>query len=377
MPRLTVGSKIFLGMGAVILSFTILSLWITGQLTAKFSREEVVRNLQHGKTAFDRFFSYRRSFLMDKARSISELPYLKATMNIPELDAETARYAVQNLQELSQEALTLLINQEGEILADSTDPSTVRRDLGQYPGVEDVLAGEEFSGIWEYRSRHVLVAVVPVIVGNQLLGALVLGEDLGPDFARETRDVTGRDVLILGPRSLLARSWMDEDSPALNPDNLHILIANLRKLSGQSTDTEFEVTTTDGPLLAVAIPIADTDITVVLSRALAELTALSRRTWALLILAGVPTVVVALVLSRLISRRISRPIRELMLASEAMARGDLDVYVKHRGHDEIGKLSESFNFMTKRIANLVGFLLGDHFHRERALYHHLMPHCLP
>jgi signal transduction histidine kinase len=50
----------------------------------------------------------------------------------------------------------------------------------------------------------------------------------------------------------------------------------------------------------------------------------------------------------LVSRRFSRPIVRLTLATDRMAEGDLSVRAEESGEDEIGRLSQSFNLMAQR-----------------------------
>lgn len=59
---------------------------------------------------------------------------------------------------------------------------------------------------------------------------------------------------------------------------------------------------------------------------------------------------IALVLTFALSRRILRPVGELKAAAGRMERGELDVQVPVRGHDEIGDLGHTFNTMAARLA---------------------------
>jgi nitrogen fixation/metabolism regulation signal transduction histidine kinase len=49
------------------------------------------------------------------------------------------------------------------------------------------------------------------------------------------------------------------------------------------------------------------------------------------------------------SRKLSRPILELAEVSEEIAHGNLSRRVSNLGHDEIGRLSRSFNSMAHRL----------------------------
>lgn len=65
--------------------------------------------------------------------------------------------------------------------------------------------------------------------------------------------------------------------------------------------------------------------------------------------------VVLVLLSVFIFRMISRPLRDLSLAAEKMADGDLrDVGLNYRGKDEIGKLVGNFEKMRRNLQELIG-----------------------
>ena len=80
-----------------------------------------------------------------------------------------------------------------------------------------------------------------------------------------------------------------------------------------------------------------------------EMTFLERVAWAAAISAG-GAALIALVLGSLLARTLTRPVRELTAATQAMAAGKLDQQVRVRSRDEIGQLAASFNQMTSDLA---------------------------
>ncbi|MBE0671340.1 MAG: HAMP domain-containing protein [Anaerolineales bacterium] len=85
-------------------------------------------------------------------------------------------------------------------------------------------------------------------------------------------------------------------------------------------------------------------------------------------LSAIGTVIVALFLGIILSRSITRPIRELTKATHAMADGNLNQKVKVRSRDEIGELGESFNKMSSDLSrsfNLRKQMTADIAHELR------------
>src|SRR5207248_5619313 len=61
-------------------------------------------------------------------------------------------------------------------------------------------------------------------------------------------------------------------------------------------------------------------------------------------------VVMAIVLTLLLTRRLVAPMQQLMRAARAIGSGKLDVYVPAKSGDELGLLTHTFNHMTQRLA---------------------------
>jgi two-component system, OmpR family, sensor histidine kinase BaeS len=84
---------------------------------------------------------------------------------------------------------------------------------------------------------------------------------------------------------------------------------------------------------------------------LPELDFIERVAWATAV-SAVAAALFALILGSLLARTLTRPLRELTVATQAMAEGKLDQQVRVRSRDEIGKLAASFNRMTSDLARV-------------------------
>jgi len=77
---------------------------------------------------------------------------------------------------------------------------------------------------------------------------------------------------------------------------------------------------------------------------------------------------IAVLMSILFSRRLTRPVKELAVAASAISRGDLQKRVAVSRRDEVGELAENFNFMAKALETqevLRRKLIGDVAHELR------------
>ena len=95
-----------------------------------------------------------------------------------------------------------------------------------------------------------------------------------------------------------------------------------------------------------------------------EIAAVDRRLVAIFVIAGLA----ALLLSAVVSRRITRPIEQLTAAVHEVARGKLPAHVQVSGRDEIARLAASFNAMADAVIAQEGLrrrMVGDVAHELR------------
>src|SRR5581483_6649250 len=67
-------------------------------------------------------------------------------------------------------------------------------------------------------------------------------------------------------------------------------------------------------------------------------------------ISGIVASAFALTVVYFLARGMTSPLREMSLATEAMARGDFSQRVRATSHDEIGALARSFNKMADELA---------------------------
>jgi two-component system, OmpR family, sensor histidine kinase BaeS len=70
----------------------------------------------------------------------------------------------------------------------------------------------------------------------------------------------------------------------------------------------------------------------------------------MLLIATVGVIALALMLSMLLARSLSKPLREIAVAIQSMARGNLEQQVPVRSRDEVGQLAVAFNQMSADLA---------------------------
>ena len=348
MNRFTIRTKIFLGTVIVSICFITLTLFMTDRLMGRISADQAALNLRIGKRAYSRFVSLRRNLMTAQARSLAQTPHLRAVMSIPEVDHETVWYTARQLFDLADVPWMVLTDASGKLLADAADSTSHGEDLSWQPCVERALEGEkEHVGIWYLAGDLLRIVALPMTLGDQILGTLVIGERLDDAYADEIRGFTGRDAMILHERELVG--WSVEDSTATRPSP-----AEVQQLYSQivaQTDNGLTPTSTLGGRrsLATIIRLPDTNDRIVLFQHLSELesgVAVVRNS---VLVAGAVSVLLAILLSIWVSFRISQPIQHLKQAAELLGSGQLRDRVVVSSQDELGHLASTFNIMADRL----------------------------
>ena len=348
----TIKTKIFLGTVAVSLIFILISMLAMNRFIEKMAYNEVLYNLRTGKRAYERFTALRNNLIISQARSIAQTPLLKAVINISDVDGATVFHTAQELYGVSEISLMLLIDDQGKLLADVDDPLFFGHDLRGFPGVEAGLKGAEFNGIWRYRDNLYRAALTPIVLEDQILGLLILG-DLLTRSGMDIREFTGRDVLILHSGKIIVQSREHPESSLITQNEIVTLVNSLEKTeaSNASPVSPFRAILGGKACLAVAIAFVNSDGYTVLFRALEEAESGVDVLRILVLGAGGLSIILAVILSLWLSARVSRPIQNLRDVAEQFGAGRLEKRVMVHSKDELGQLGETFNRMAEALQN--------------------------
>ncbi len=175
-------------------------------------------------------------------------------------------------------------------------------------------------------------------------------------FAKQTGRVINTRITVISPDGVVLAD--SEKSPS-EMDNHHDrpeILSAMKKGIGRSLRYS---RTLKEYMLYVAIPIeSGGSIIGVLRGSLAvwRINKLLNQLGLKLLEMLVLVIFFAIILASVLSRTFSKPIRQLAVAAHDVARGKLGTKIFLKRHDELGKLSEMFNYMTSQIEKLFGNL---------------------
>lgn len=351
MSSRSIRSRMFAGMIAGVLAFLFVSIWLLSALLDGFVDAEVAGTLERSREAYWQFASVRDELIADKARSLSQIPHLRAVLGTPDVDEETIAFTARALSEASGEEALLLLNDEGQPILRTGPFADTLFDVEAQAGLDAALGGREWAGLWSGLRDTVFVGASPVVLGGTVLGVLVVGRPLDGVEAAKLSIVTGQDVTLVTGRKLLGHACggaacAHAGEPLGGSETWSAITSEL----AQVTWREHEHLTT-------ALPLDDSGTRLILSRTLDETLSTFAATRRNLILIGLALAGIAFLLAHRVAGRLARPITDVARAAESIAAGDLAVRVRSEGNtQEIQQLEEGFNSMAERIGQLLGDL---------------------
>jgi PAS domain S-box-containing protein len=373
--RFSIGAKI-------ILPYLFLTLLVAG--VGAF----VVTNLVTGSLQ-ERFYNQ----LLDAGRVVSEtmvryeterLAVLRAVLategvaeSVPAQDAEALAALVPQIIANSQTDGVVLLDDHGRLLyAWQRQSGQQEQSAGAHfavlPEVRQVLNGyldefgDKFVLLSESSDGLMLYTVGPIYLEEQLVGAAMVGTLVRPMVVNLTETAVAR-VTLYDRQGQVVESTLGlggRDAPGLNPtpEEMSEIAALLRQSSdrhglvvaGANESVPFSQVEVLGQeywlafgdwrlrgqsfgLFAVALP----------GNFIVNAAVTSRR---LLSLVFSLSTIGVFMIGFAVAQRIVRPLNRLVQTSLAVARGDLQQRSGIRSRDEVGRLAESFDLMTRRLA---------------------------
>ncbi len=342
----SIGLRIFLALFVVLTTFVIAVFVATQGMLSDTTKRYSLQGLKGSVLAYHRYDAQRRDLMLTQAHSLAETPHLKATLTIPDVDDDTLSYAGALLRDVVRAPLLLILDTDGNLLTDVNRLSADSISLLAMPGVTSAQSGTEHYGHWRYEEKLYRVAVVPVIAAQQFIGIIVVGQQLDSlDAVSVAEDISGSSVI----QSHAAAGQLIATTTSSTGDEI---VASLDSATPVDTveNVELVATKVDDRLYYVAAE-RQPEIDEVLyfyrdaNVVPADFDSAGKQIFA----ASMITLAIGVLLSVLVSMRISRPVRKLTDAASAFALGNFSVRVEQESRDEIGQLAHAFNEMAQVI----------------------------
>ena len=354
--RLRIRTRIFLSMVAVVGTFLGLALFANEALLARSVERDVSTGLTRSREAILRFEEARGALLSNEARSLAQVPHLRAVLDIQDVDSETLNQAIASVAAVSGAALLVVLDQDGAVLSSSGGERWIGFDAAAQTHGAAVVRGEETRGIWRIRESCFRVATCPVVVGHSVVGTVCLGEPLDGSFADDLRAVTGHDITLVHDGEVLFASWGDAARSAS-------VSTSGRRPALPDPDGSTRTISWDGDEIVATAASIEGEVLAVVSRRKDESLAKIRMAERWFLFAASAVALLGLFMSHFLAGQIGRPIHSLMRATREFTQGRDVPAADLPSGGEIGQLGTAFGEMSTAIRAREAELLAE---RDRA-----------
>ena len=321
-------------------------------------RKVIEQRLQQAVDVVNQRMQDRYERLFSQAITASESKLVQDVLTDRGLSRTTCDDIIREeiLPNLTQADELLVTDAEGDLLADSSQNDYLWQHLIATSSLADGIAGEQVTGITVLDDRWQQWLLLPVFIGDQLFGTVILVSTLGEKDLLEISQLTGTELLTISGDSFLATSWKQhQDSTRIDDTNtikpgFFDFVKNSGKVQYQGASTKEVNLEGERMLVRHNQPgnpfIPEFIVGQSLDSALAFVNTIKQ----VMLVIALIGLFIAGALGFLFASSVSRPIRTLAGATQAIADEDFSQRVDIRTHDEFHALGESFNQMSASLA---------------------------
>jgi signal transduction histidine kinase len=344
-------NRIFLASAALAVISIGAAVYFVSLTTTREAEAELQRGLIEAGTLVDEQCATRVRTLTVMARLVADAPRLKAAVDTG--DPPTVQPLARGYQEQLNAALLVLIDRNGNVLAEAGDLDTSESAIATLAEVRHALAGREAGGFWPHADGVLQVIAVPIAIYQDrpdIMGALVVGFRLDNNLAAQFKRATESDIAFAVDGYIRASTLPAGDRAQL---------VSLLSTGGVQT-----VSLTNGEYVALKRPLTPAAVadsgkpapSVLLLRSRTERLRFLDAIHAGLGVVAMIAVLAATILSYAVARTITRPLATITdVMREMSATGDLTRKIAlsraASWEDEDAKLlAATFNTLTDSIA---------------------------
>lgn len=310
--------------------------------------QEVSTSLEQKLRTCDSLLRIRLEQLARTALIVAETPYLTAAIetNHP----ETVQAVLDQHIQSSTDSVLIIFDAEGRLLAyrGARHLQPDQLDIAGFYGSQGLLGAK--IDILDMNGIAVQAALAPVISPDPLSGMLLLGQVLvgmpidTAYLASLEQMIGGQFVFARGHEAVVASAGVETElaTAVLQQSQKPVLSSGRTVRTLAAGNGEYVV----GRLPARASPEFGFVLFVPYDSIFQAILAPVERT--ILWISGF-TLVIAILISSLISRHVVRPVQKLVSLTDAMSAGDYDQPIENPSHDEIGYLAHKFDTMRQSL----------------------------
>jgi|GEM_PF-4374480 signal transduction histidine kinase len=334
--------KIYAYFVAFNLVISVLVIAVVFTLFSRYTNEEIKARFDDTVILLDQQLKNLADLLTGQGLVQSRAPRLLAAVSTG--DHGTVLDVAQIFRDQIKSNLFTVIDDSGVVLARVHEPDQYGDDLSGDVQITSALNGENGSGLLSYQGAIYQVVYVPLVsAGQTISGVLRIGFHIDDEFAGTLKRLTRTDITFVLDDEIVSSSLENEKRSEISAtlrSNHSNDIENQSIIDIEILEERFRCTLIDLPISGAKY---------LIQRSIDNEDRFFRRVRFFLLIVGLSSFAFALLVSIILARGIAGPIRQLADLSSKVADGNLDVTFKTQAVDEIGDLSNAFNFMTERL----------------------------
>jgi phosphoserine phosphatase RsbU/P len=324
----------------IVLATTTVAL--TSALLGRRARVDLAAALERAQAVFEDVHAYRQSLFSAETLTVAQEPRLKAVVGTEDISRETVLDVARELQRSVGADLLLMLEADGRLLVDTSDPEAMGFSLAEQPAVAAALQDGDAGAVWTQGGRVFQVHARRISYGDMVVGALILGHLYDDRVATTVRRQTSGAVVVTLDGAVIAHAV---DDPVL-----------AEALAGAAADGEatHEATLLGRRYLVCRARLpgytGERALVYTVAYSLDEALATSRVLMLWIVGLAALALIAAAGLAWAIARRIARPIDQLARFTREVAAGNLDAIAERRGPVEVRTLAAAMNDMVAQIS---------------------------
>jgi phosphoserine phosphatase RsbU/P len=304
------------------------------------TRTRVASDLARSRVVTLDLHASRASLLRQECRVVAEEPRLKAVVATEDVARDTILDAVRTLAETLHAGVFVIVDADGNLIADNAAPEAAGFALGDRPVVANALAKGEEAGVWIADNKAFQVQGCRLEFGARVVGALVVGHTVDDELVGTVERQTGGSLTVVDDHAALTAR-----PEGVSANELRTALDAIR-----AGDREVELASIHYYAQLVPLPgfHGQGRVEYLLLHSIDEALAPGRQIVRILLLLLAGAVVATLILALGLSRRLSRPIDALVSRTQLIAAGDLRAKPVP-GPTEVQALGTAMDRMAKEI----------------------------
>lgn len=337
------------------LTLAIATLWIVNRWVTHQAYTGVHESLGGSASAFERLLEAEAGALAATARSVGgdeRLGHLVARAGKSKAWTSAVEGSARERVADTRADVFEVYDLRGARIASAGSAASGATD--RTPILMRALAGETGRAWMTGRSYQVCAVAAPIREGDRIVGALILGTELDLSRARDVGRLTDADASFVAGDKVTASTMASDADRRLMLEAVSPLRSGVAR---SASEVELILGDGDNQKIAVVRPLPGTRFRdrqfLVLQRSADGQTAVLRRIRSGLYQLGGLTVLVAGMIGWIVSRRVTRPVQQLVRGAEEMQRGNYEFPLDVKSRDELGYLALRFSEMRERERNYV------------------------